>query len=50
MSRQVSDTMLRFINSIIARLLQKISYLQVLKFNGTRIKNIHHLAHLVDCK
>ncbi|KAJ9543112.1 hypothetical protein OSB04_022819 [Centaurea solstitialis] len=24
---------------------------QVLKFNGTRIKNIHHLAHLVDsCK
>lgn len=24
--------------------------LQVLKFNGTRIRNIHHLAHLVDCK
>lgn len=24
--------------------------MQVLKFNGTRIKNIHHLAHLVDCK
>ncbi|KAG2697270.1 hypothetical protein I3760_07G098700 [Carya illinoinensis] len=24
---------------------------QVLKFNGTRIKNIHHLAHLIDsCK
>ncbi|XP_039042949.1 protease Do-like 2, chloroplastic [Hibiscus syriacus] len=22
---------------------------QVLKFNGTRIKNIHHLAHLVAC-
>ncbi|XP_018822154.1 protease Do-like 2, chloroplastic [Juglans regia] len=22
--------------------------LQVLKFNGTRIKNIHHLAHLID--
>lgn len=21
-----------------------------MKFNGTRIKNIHHLAHLVDCK
>lgn len=24
--------------------------LQVLKFNGSRIKNIHHLAHLIDCK
>lgn len=24
--------------------------LQVLKFNGTRIKNIRHLAHLVDSK
>ena len=24
--------------------------MQVLKFNGTQIKNIHHLAHLVDCK
>eukprot|EP00268_Persea_americana_P030616 TRINITY_DN2965_c0_g1_i10.p1 TRINITY_DN2965_c0_g1~~TRINITY_DN2965_c0_g1_i10.p1 ORF type:complete len:297 (-),score=35.54 TRINITY_DN2965_c0_g1_i10:1074-1964(-) len=23
---------------------------QVLKFNGTPIRNIHHLAHLVDCK
>ncbi|KAL8214914.1 hypothetical protein R6Q57_004363 [Mikania cordata] len=23
---------------------------QVLKFNGTQIKNIHHLAHLVDCE
>ncbi|GKV12044.1 hypothetical protein SLEP1_g23248 [Rubroshorea leprosula] len=23
---------------------------QVLKFNGTQIKNIHHLVHLVDCK
>lgn len=27
---------------------EAMKYLQVLKFNGTRIKNIHHLAHLVD--
>lgn len=27
---------------------EAMEYLQVLKFNGTRIKNIHHLAHLVD--
>ncbi|KAH1227282.1 Protease Do-like 2, chloroplastic [Glycine max] len=26
-------------------------FFQVVKFNGTRIKNIHHLAHLIDsCK
>ncbi|XP_035837277.1 uncharacterized protein LOC110891750 [Helianthus annuus] len=25
-------------------------FVKVLKFNGTRIKNIHHLAHLVDCE
>lgn len=30
--------------------LKKFFFLQVVKFNGTRIKNIHHLAHLVDCK
>ncbi|KAJ0052814.1 hypothetical protein Pint_01069 [Pistacia integerrima] len=30
---------------------EDMSNQQVLKFNGTRIKNIHHLAHLVDsCK
>ncbi|XP_061968723.1 protease Do-like 2, chloroplastic isoform X2 [Populus nigra] len=30
---------------------EEMSNQQVLKFNGTRIKNIHHLAHLVDsCK
>lgn len=28
---------------------EDISNEQVLKFNGTRIKNIYHLAHLVDC-
>ncbi|XP_058210339.1 protease Do-like 2, chloroplastic isoform X2 [Rhododendron vialii] len=27
---------------------ESMEYMQVLKFNGTRIKNIHHLAHLVD--
>ncbi|XP_038709527.1 protease Do-like 2, chloroplastic isoform X3 [Tripterygium wilfordii] len=27
---------------------EDMSNQQVLKFNGTRIKNIHHLAHLVD--
>lgn len=25
-------------------------FLQIIKFNGVRIKNIHHLAHLIDCK
>ncbi|RQO87252.1 hypothetical protein POPTR_002G207200v4 [Populus trichocarpa] len=30
---------------------EEMSNQQVLKFNGTQIKNIHHLAHLVDsCK
>ncbi|XP_057474179.1 protease Do-like 2, chloroplastic [Actinidia eriantha] len=30
---------------------EDMGYQQVLKFNGTRIKNIHHLTHLVDsCK
>ncbi|KAF5462551.1 hypothetical protein F2P56_018549 [Juglans regia] len=30
---------------------EDMSSQQVLKFNGTRIKNIHHLAHLIDsCK
>ncbi|KAI3439476.1 uncharacterized protein J3R85_004911 [Psidium guajava] len=30
---------------------EDMSNQQVLKFNGTRIKNIHHLAHLIDsCK
>ncbi|KAJ6404249.1 hypothetical protein OIU84_012434 [Salix udensis] len=29
---------------------EEMSNQQVLKFNGTPIKNIRHLAHLVDCK
>lgn len=30
--------------------LQNDFFFQVVKFNGARIKNIHHLAHLIDCK
>lgn len=32
---------MRFINQ---------QYYQVIKLNGTVVKNIHHLAHLVDSK